>query len=212
MIKVRKLDALYSPEIAQQLQQQQALEKNDSNNKLPRKSENSISRLIKAFEDKKERNRLESTDDRSTTDISLSRPLSSASVKKSAAPQAPSRTSEQPIEIVNRPTTTASNEEGGKKEEAASNIEKDFQTRISKLIKKFETTPDVENSSSATVAGATAQDATASIRSEPVKLAALRKTKSIEAEDTGDEVELSTSVRAPRGDLKVGIFNIPDTV
>lgn len=272
VIKVRKLETLYS----QEPHTPQAVEKNESASKIPRKTENSISRLIKAFEDKKDRNRLSSTDEKiSSSDVNINKqPLLSVSLKK-PAPVAPQKQSVPQVQAtvpvsasattpvsaqvsapVSTPVTASvaapvltpvsasisdpvpvllstqpereikaevdhdnesqqspetisrqtSSEKDSKKEEAAANLEKEFQNRISKLIKKFEPANEGENDPNAAAA-----NASISVKSEPVQLQ--RKYRSNEAEDSEDEAELSkasdiiSSIIKPKsGDLKVSTF------
>ena len=148
---------------------------NDSATKLgPIKKGNSISKLIKAFEEKKEKNREAAAANLPDTENKPHEVSKVTASKKSSKPDRETTV----VEIVNRPQSSSEN----RKEEEVSNMEKDFQNRISKLIKKFEATPEpivpVESDLNA--------------KSESIKLNYDKKRDvKNDANDTDDEVEIS---------------------
>lgn len=182
VIKARNLETLYtadsnSPKVVDDLSKPN----NDSATKLgPPKKGNSISKLIKAFEDKKDKNREAAASNLPDVDIKTPEPQ----VTKIPLTKKTSKPEREPavVEIVNRRPSSSDS----RKEEDASILEKEFQNRISKLIKKFEATPDslvqLETETNAN---------TLSIKSEPIKFNNDKKYPRNDADDTSDEVEIS---------------------
>lgn len=222
VIKVRKLETIYSVDAGNSSTTSVTTEKQDSTaSRIPapvKKSENSISRLIKAFEDKKERTRLESTDDKNNSTLQLSEtgpnttPKQLTSAGKKPAPLVPPsaiKTVEPKVEepadddeydeednetseIIDRQRSI----ENGKKEEAAANLEKEFQNRISKLIKKFE--PTGEGEMDVSLNGTQIINPSVEVKSE--KMISVRNGRSKdddddgEVDDTTEEIESSLKI------------------